>query len=497
MTLTLAEIAAILGSSTSSPERQVETYSIDSRTAEPGALFFAILGPRFDGHAFVAQALERAAVAAVVNRSFAVAAPASLASSLVAVDDTERALQDLARAVRRRWGGPVVGITGSTGKTTTKELIAAVLAGRFGAGAVLKSDGNLNNHYGVPLSLLRLQPQHRVAVLEMAMSGPGEIALLASIAEPQTGVVTNVAPVHLEFFRSIEEIAHAKRELIENLRPPRVAILNHDDPRVRRFAESVPGGFEGRVLTYGFELGADLRGLDWQAQFSGFEAGMTLRVKTRDDEEAFEIPLPGQYNAENVLAAIATAIIFGVPLDAVQSALRHFRALHQRSEVLRLNSGVTVINDCYNSNPRAMAVMLETLAAWPGARRRIVVAGEMLELGPSSPEFHRQIGRQCVEAGVNWLIAVQGGGRFFREGAIAAGLPAERTRFFEEAGLAAEFCRSLVKAGDVVLVKGSRGVHLEQVTETLQTGEAPGSTIEAKPGLDSGGSRFTETSKAH
>ncbi len=478
MTFSLGEIAAMLGAGTNTPNRPVTNYSIDSRTAEPGALFFAIQGPRFDGHDFVAQMLEHGASGAVVSRGFVAQVPPSLTGSLIPVDDPERALQSLARDIRRRWGGPVVAVTGSTGKTTTKELIAAVLARRFGIEKLLKSRGNLNNHLGVPLSLLTLEPQHQVAVLELAMSAPGEIAFLASIAEPDTGVVTNVAPVHLKFFESIEGIARAKRELIQNLKPPRMAILNHDDDRVRAFAED----FEGRVLTYGFGKGADFHAVAWNplpADSNGSNPGIKLQVKSPDYLAEFEVPLPGQHNGENALAAIATAAAFHVPLETVQLALREFTGLHQRSEVLRLASGVTVINDSYNSNPRAMARMLQTLGAWPRGGRRIAVAGEMLELGPDSPAFHREIGGDCALVGVDWIVAVQGDARFFVEGAIAKGLPAVRARFFEDAETAGKFCLNTLEAGDVVLIKGSREVHLERVVEMLGAAAPEGNDRQA------------------
>ena len=464
MKLSLGEVASMLGASSEAPERRVEGYSIDSRTIAPASLFFALRGPRFDGHRFVGEALERGAAGAVVERGYREQAPRALAGCLVPVEDTTRALQDLAHAVRRRWGRSIVAVTGSTGKTTTKELIAALLAPRF---SVHKSQGNLNNQYGVPLTLLGLEPEHQVAVLEMAMSGPGEIARLAEIAEPETGVVTNVAPVHLQFFDSVDSIARAKRELVEHLKSPATAVLNDDDPRVRRFAE----GFVGRVVTFGFGSGPEFRGLDFRVvqDRGGDGVGTRFRVKGPAWEAEFGMALAGRHNVENGLAAVATVSVFGVPVEALVQALGSFRPLGQRAEVLTLHGNLVVINDSYNSNPRAMERMLETLAGWPRARQRIVVAGEMLELGPSSPELHREVGRQCAEARVDWLVAVQGDARFFLEGATRGGMPAERAHFFSDAEQAGTFCRTIVEPGDVVLVKGSRGVHLEKVAEMLES----------------------------
>jgi UDP-N-acetylmuramoyl-tripeptide--D-alanyl-D-alanine ligase len=471
MNLTLGEIAKVLGTSCRAPDRLAAGYSIDSRTIEPNELFFALKGPHFDGHEFVAQALERGAAGAVVNQVFCEGSGAEMAPALIAVADPTKALQDLARAVRRKWGRRVLAVTGSTGKTTTKELMAAILARRF---SVLKTLGNLNNYYGLPLTLLSLEPSHQVAVVELAMSAPGEIALLARIAEPQVGVVTNVAPVHLQFFDSLEGIASAKRELIQNLVPPGIAVLNFDDARVRAFAE----GFAGQVITYGFGNGAQFRIVEWQAMNG---AGSRFRVKAPGFVHEFTLPLAGRHNAQNALAAIAAAGIFEIPPEEISAAFAERPDLHQRSEILTLPGGMTVLNDCYNSNPVAMERMLETLAAWPGARRRIVLAGEMLELGTQANDLHRGVGRKCVECGVDWLLAVQGAARFFVEGAVKAGLDAGHAAFFTTPDEAATRLWELLRPGDVVLVKGSRGVHLERVFELLPSSrEALGAEKELK-----------------
>jgi UDP-N-acetylmuramoyl-tripeptide--D-alanyl-D-alanine ligase len=463
MKLTMGEVAAFLGAPCGVADRPVAGYSIDSRSLAPGQLFFAIRGPRFDGHQFVGQALERGAAGVVVDAAFYASAPPEWQPALIAVADTHSALQTLGRAVRRKWGKRLVAVTGSTGKSTTKEMIAAILSRRL---RVFRSPGNLNNDFGVPLALLGLEPEHDVAVMELAMSASGEIARLARLAEPQIGVVTNVAAAHLQFFDSVDAIALAKRELVDYLAttgPSAIAVLNEDDERVRRFAE----GFPGRVLTFGFSEKADFRALEakWD---SGVQTW--LRVITASGVAEFTVPLPGRHNVQNALAAIAVASAFEIHPEEIGPALAGFKNLHQRSEILTLPGEVTVINDCYNSNPLAMESMLDTLAAWPGARRRIVVAGEMLELGPTSPELHRGVGRKCAASGVDWLIAVQGAAQFFVEGAVEGGIPTSHTRFFPDAKSAGELCRSLLRPGDVVLVKGSRGVHLETVIEMLKEG---------------------------
>jgi UDP-N-acetylmuramoyl-tripeptide--D-alanyl-D-alanine ligase len=461
MDLSLGEVAATLGSVSGAPERVATSYSIDTRALAAGALFFALRGPNFDGHSFVAQALQQGAAGAVVERNWATTAPLSPHSLMIPVADTVSALQDLGRAVRRKWGRPLIAVTGSTGKTTTKELIAAVLGTRY---SVHKSVENLNNHLGVPLTLLDLLVGHDVAVLEMGMSHAGEIAQLARIAGPSVGVVTNVAAAHLEFFASVDAIASAKRELIENLVPPSTAVLNHDDHRVRAFGE----GFSGRVLSYGFEPGADLQASQFHlsAEGDGLVAS-AFRVRGPDFETEFRLPLPGRHNVENALAAVAVGRAMGVSGEAMAEAIAAFHPLRRRAEVLRLAAGATLINDCYNSNPRAFDQMLGLLRDWPGATRRIVIAGEMLELGDSSPELHREAGRKCASSLVDWLVGVQGDARVIVEGAIEAGLPRDRTRFFNEAGEAGRFGRSIMQPGGVVLVKGSRGVHLERAVGEL------------------------------
>jgi UDP-N-acetylmuramoyl-tripeptide--D-alanyl-D-alanine ligase len=268
----------------------------------------------------------------------------------------------------------------------------------------------------------------------------------------------------LAFFDSVESIAKAKRELVENLSSrggPPIAVLNYDDPRVRRFAE----GFEGEVVTFGMGPGADFQA---RCVKPGKGSGSEFRVIGPNLDADFVLPIPGRHNVQNALAAIAVAASLDVPPVDMRRGLAEFQNMPQRGESLSLPGPVTIIDDCYNSNPQAMECMLETLRTWPGARRRIVVAGEMLELGPHSPKLHLETGRKCAEANLAWLIAVQGDARFFLEGAVAAGLPPAQTCFFPEARLAGEFCGARLEPGDVVLVKGSRGVHLETVIEMLQ-----------------------------
>jgi UDP-N-acetylmuramoyl-tripeptide--D-alanyl-D-alanine ligase len=452
MKLTLGRIAEFLQTTGEfDPAAAAHGYSIDSRTLQRGEVFFAVRGERFDGHDFVAQALEKGAVAAVVRKDRLAAFPSP--ASLIAVDDTLLALQALAACVRRAWGKPLVAITGSAGKTTTKDAVAQVLLRRF---RVLKSEGNFNNHFGLPLMLLRLTPEHEMAVIEMGMSHAGEIAELARLAQPDVGVVTNVAPVHLEYFASIAGIARAKYELIQSLHPVGTAVLNADDEYVSQFGRD----FKGRVLTFGLKTAADVRA---ENIVSRGLAGSGFDLVADACHEHVELPLVGSHNIYNALAAAAVGLEKGISPAEVKAALENLTAADKRGQVLTVR-GVTVLNDCYNSNPKALLAMVEALRQVP-AERRLVVAGEMLELGPAAEQMHRECGRAMAQGGVSKLLGVRGLAAAMVEEARRAGLAAEFAATPEEAGawLARE-----TRAGDAVLLKASRGVKLERALEAWQ-----------------------------
>jgi UDP-N-acetylmuramoyl-tripeptide--D-alanyl-D-alanine ligase len=433
--------------------------SIDSRTVARGELFVAIHGPRHDGHNYVVAALDAGALAAVVAQGRAAGFAEPVRSKLFAVADTLAALQGLAQAVRTRWGRRLAAVTGSAGKTTTKEILAALLASRF---RVLKSEGNLNNEYGLPLQLLRLDDSDEAGVVELGMSHAGELRRLAEIARPDVGVVTRVAPVHLEFFASVDEIALAKRELIEGLAGREsVAILNADDSRVVRFAEVAPG----RVVTFGFSNGADFRAENIHDR--GVE-GTEFDFVGPADRARLTLPLAGRHNTSNALAALAAASVWGVGTAEAKDVFPRLEPAGMRGRVLRYDAGFSVINDCYNSNPVALAAMIEMLVHTPASGRHILAAGEMLELGPSSPELHREAGRAAAATGnLDWIIGVRGDGESFIRGAIEAGHPASRAKFIGSSGEAAGFIADLLAPGDLMLVKGSRGVKMEHIVEAL------------------------------
>jgi len=423
-------------------------YSIDSRTIKPGEIFFAVTGERLNGHDYVEAALEKGAAAAVIRKDEL--QRYSNRSRLLPVEDTLLALQTLATAVRRVWGKPLVGVTGSAGKTTTKEAIAHVLGSRF---RVLKSEGNFNNHFGLPLMLLKLAPEHDVAVIEMGMSHAGEIRALAKIAQPEIGVVTNVAPVHLEFFDSLAGIARAKYELIESLSASGMAVLNADDEYVSQFGR----GFKGRVITYGTASTADVRAENVKSL--GAE-GSTFEVVTANGRERVRLPLVGEHNVLNALAAVSVALARGMKIADAIAALATLVPADKRGQVLQLGN-ITVINDCYNSNPKALHAMVDALAAMK-AKRRIVVAGEMLELGSAGEDMHRAAGCHIGQKKIDVLVGVRGLAQAMVEGARRAGSKAEFVATPEEAG---EWLAHETRDGDVVLLKASRGVKLEKALE--------------------------------
>jgi UDP-N-acetylmuramoyl-tripeptide--D-alanyl-D-alanine ligase len=462
MKLTLAEAAIGTGAVLEAPASiasagtlAVTGYSIDSRTVAPGDLFFAVRGERLDGHDYVVSAIERGAVAAVVSRAQVATLPdAALAVPLLIAEDTLIALQALATHVRRQWGKRVVAVTGSAGKTTTKEAIAAALSAKFN---VLKSQGNLNNAFGLPLQLLRLQPENEFAVVEMGMNHLGEIATLARIAAPDWGVVTNVGTAHIENFAEGQAgIARAKYELIAALPATGIAFLNCSDPYVSQFGRDFPG----RVVYFGVGPCADPQVLEVAEDMTGLH----LRYRARNCEGAFTLHLLGAHNASNAMAGLAVALEAGVDVDAAVKALESLTPGSKRGEVLQI-AGATILNDSYNSNPEALRSMIQTLATRP-AKRRILVAGEMLELGEQGPALHAACGKAAAEAGLHLVVGVRGNAQHLAAAACWGGVAAI---FLPDADTAGDWLAKNLQPGDVVLVKGSRGVQLERAIEILKT----------------------------
>jgi UDP-N-acetylmuramoyl-tripeptide--D-alanyl-D-alanine ligase len=454
--LTLGEVARATAGTAAAGGVAVSVtgVSIDSRKVREGELFVAIAGPRFDGHDFVAEAARRGAGAALVHRDPEPAA----ALPLVRVADTTRALADLARYARGKFQSPVVAITGSAGKTTTKEMTAALLATK---GPVLKTEGNLNNQYGLPLNLLRLAPEHAAAVLELGMSARGELRMLSGIAQPDVAVITMVAPVHLEFFASVDEIADAKAEILEGLRPGGIAVLNGEDPRVRKIGERHrAAGHE--VVWFGRDRAYEVSAENWRGTVHGMRFDMRVAGRSLD----VALPLPGPHFLMNFLAAAAVAFRLGVAPETIAATAVTIQAASHRGQVVTLAEGVTLLDDSYNSNPAAVeaAVLALDMSA---KGRRVAFLGDMLELGPSGEDLHRRTGEN-VGRKLDAMVGVGALAKAFLEGARQAGMRPEALHHFPDSKAAASAAAQIVRPGDAVLVKGSRGVRMEAVVDALR-----------------------------
>jgi UDP-N-acetylmuramoyl-tripeptide--D-alanyl-D-alanine ligase len=433
MKFELREVASMLGIEAEA-RGMVTGWSIDSRTIERGDLFFALRGPNHDGHDHIAEVFQKGAAAAIVDHEVDAEGP------VLKVADPLAALQKIAHIAREKWAGSVIGVTGSAGKTTTKDVIAAMLATEM---ATAKTVGNLNNYIGVPLSLLRIDESARVAVIEMGMNHAGEIRDLAAIAKPDVGVVTNVGYAHMEAFDSIEGIAAAKKELIDALPKSGTAVLNADDPRV------APMGRGHNTVLYGLAERANVRAEDVQQS----ERGVTFRIGAT----AFSTELTGRHSVSNILAGIAVAQVYGIAPQRLVETVENLRPGKMRGARFELN-GIQIFNDCYNSNPEAVKAMLDVLSATP-AERRIAVLGEMLELGQWSDRLHREVGAYAAERGIDVILGVCGSAHGMTDAFGGAAF------FFDDPRAAGRALRTMARAGDAILFKGSRGVHVERALE--------------------------------
>jgi len=448
MKFSLRAVAGALGVSLFGPatDAMVTGWSVDSRSLQPGDLFFALRGPVHDGHVYVDEVLKKGAVGAVVEEDGGGMGP------VLRVEDTLRALQQLASWARREWRGDVVAVTGSAGKTTTKDIIAEMLATEM---PTTKTQGNLNNHVGLPLSLLRIEETARVAVLELGMNHAGEIRDLAAIVRPDVGVVTNVGYAHIENFDSIEGIAAAKRELVEGLGKNGTAVLNADDAREAAFALSHPG----KTVLYGQSPAAQVRAEDVEYSRADGAPGVRFRVGS----VGFESALTGRHSVSNLLAGIAVAGVYGIEPERLREKVRQLTPAKMRGERLE-HQGVLIYNDCYNSNPDAVRAMLEVLRDTP-ARRRIAVLGEMLELGRWAEPLHRDVGNYAAVCGLDVLVGIRGAAWHMVDAVKRAGLTAGAAFFFDDPEEAGRLLRTLAQPGDAILFKGSRGVHVEHALE--------------------------------
>lgn len=454
--LSLARLAELTGGKIiqGEPETTIVAYTFDSRQARPGSLFFALKGIR-DGHDYIAEAQKKGAVAACVSRKVKDLPPDF---GLIQVDDTLHALQQLAARVLAESQLRVVGITGSIGKTSTKELTAGLLSERF---AVLKSMGNYNNQIGLPISILSLTDSHQVAVLEMGMNHPGEIKRLVEIAPPEVAVITRIAPVHLEFFQSLEEIALAKKEILTGAKPGATAVLNGDDPLIKQIAADFA---PDRIIYFGksdrYLIGAE------DIEYHGW-TGLSFSLIYGREKARVELPIFNEGLITNVLAACGVAYYFGLKLAEILPSLHRLPDLTHRGQLIKLKSGATIYDDSYNSNPVALEEVLKSLGRLP-AGRKIAVLGDMLELGPAENQFHLEVGALLPAYGWNYLVTVGSRAKLIAEGAVHHGLDSARIESFDRPEEAADWLKSFLEPSDLVLVKGSRGLSLETIVENLK-----------------------------
>jgi UDP-N-acetylmuramoyl-tripeptide--D-alanyl-D-alanine ligase len=435
--------------------------AVDSRAVKPGQLFFALPGERVDGFAFCAAAKAAGAAAVVVSATQG--KPSGCEGlPVIAVADVRRSMGALARAVRARFKGRVIGVTGSNGKTTTKELIAAALAS---AGSVLRTQGNLNTDVGLPLTVLGATEEEDFWVLEMAMRARGEIAYLANIGQPHVGVVTNVAGAHLERLGSIDEVARAKGEIFHGLAPDGTAVFPADDVRIESEAAHLPEQRKKRFAMAGpHPMQAHVRVLEF---VPAGQKGSVMRVSVGSTPLVLRLPLAGEHNARNAAAALAVVSALALPLSAAAQALEATVLPPHRSS-LHMFAGRLVMDDCYNANPASMLAALRTVAAWAGSSgRAYAVLGDMLELGPDTASQHGDVGREAARLGFAGLAAVGELASHIAVGARTAGMAGDRIVTSMDPDVAAAKVVEWSKPGDWVLVKASRGMRLERVMEAL------------------------------
>jgi UDP-N-acetylmuramoyl-tripeptide--D-alanyl-D-alanine ligase len=439
------------------------SVSIDSRTIRAGECFIAVTGQQFDGHDFVEEALKKGASTVIFSEN-SVDLSHWRDRMFLQVEDPEVALQALARHVRKRWGKPLLAISGSTGKTTTREFIATLLSQKF---KVVQSPGNLNNQIGVPLSLLQLMEEHQVALLELGMNHAGEIRALTKICDPDSALLTNVAAVHLEFFSDLDAIAAAKGEILEGLPQEGKFFFNADDARLSRLASH----FSGEKVSFGLEHEAGVRVSDYRLE--GLKE-MSFAIDARGECFTASVPFAGKHFLYNIAAAVAVAVSFGLTREEICEGIPRLEVPSMRGQVheVRGEEGdpITLWDDSYNSNPQALQMVLETVGQLGGFARKILALGQMLELGSSSPELHLQAGQQVARTKADLLVTVGKDGVYIGQGAKEEGFPAERITHFEDSQEAAEFLVKELGPGEFLLVKGSRGTRMDRIVREIEGG---------------------------
>jgi len=472
MKLTAKQAADIAGGKVTrgDPRSAATGISTDTRGIRPGQAFVAIKGERFDGARFAAKAIKKGAPWVMVPKG-SLKTPLPRSGTVIETDDTTRALGELAAAHRKKFDLRVAAVTGSIGKSSCKEMLAAMLSGK---GRVLKNEGNLNNRIGLPLTLFRLDRSYAHAVLELGCNEFGEIADLARIAAPHTGLITRIAPVHLQGLGSIEGVAKAKTELIKEMPKGSTFVLNLDDPLIKKRARS----FKGKTVGFSSSPDTPFEGesfhlVDLEKDVVAGRPKIRFRLQRKVKGKKAGRPVSfflwslARHDAINALAAAAAASTFGVSLSKAAEGLRKYKPLSGRGGVVKTRKGVFIMDETYNSNPVSVCDALETMAWWSGPMRKVALLGEMLELGPETKEYHRELGRKAAESGVDILLAKGDDAKEVVDAAMSAGLPPGNAFIVEDNDQAARLLKKLLRKGDWVLCKGSRGMRLEAVVREL------------------------------
>ncbi|NTV89519.1 MAG: UDP-N-acetylmuramoyl-tripeptide--D-alanyl-D-alanine ligase [Clostridiales bacterium] len=447
---------------------EISGISTDSRKITPDCLFVPIQGERFDGHDYIKQSFEAGAAAALTHRTAgngqAEAGGGKSAmyeplpgKTLIRVADTSKALRDLAAFYRSKFNIPFVGITGSVGKTSTKDMVAGVLQQKY---KVLKTAGNFNNEIGLPLTIFNLDAGHEAAVLEMGMSGFGEIGRLAEIVKPDIAIITNIGISHIEKLGSKQNILRAKLEILEGLKPGGLVIMNGDDSLLRGLKDLL----NKRTVFYGMDEGVDYRAVNINSRG---ELGTSFDITVANREFTVQLQVPGIHNVHNALAAIATGYELGVPVESIIDGISKFTPGKMRMDIIPAN-GFRIINDSYNASPQSMEAAIKVLMDMTGGGRRIAVLGDMLELGDWTEEAHRGVGNFAAVQGVDMLVTVGMNAKYIAQGAVDAGMPEIRTANFFTVEDAVEFLEEELLKDDVFLIKGSRGMKMEIIAEKLK-----------------------------
>jgi len=435
--------------------KEINGICTDSRKVAEGNLFIPIKGENFDGHEFIEDCFMKGAAASLTSED-AYGVNAMEGKALIKVEDTLAALGDIARYYRELFDIPLVGITGSVGKTSTKDMVSCVLRQKFN---VLKTSGNFNNHIGLPLTVMNMERDHEAAVLEMGMSGLGEISYLTKIAKPKIAVITNIGMSHIEKLGSKQNILKAKMEIMEGLPDDGIVILNGDDSLLF----GLKGFLKYKTIYYGTEEGLDLQAYNVKSMG---ESGICFEVTIGNNDYKVHIPVPGTHNVYNALAAIAVGLNMGMSVESIIKGIASYSPANMRLNIIG-NKGYKVINDAYNASPQSMESAIDVLKDTCEGNRTIAVLGDMLEMGEWAYKAHVGVGKYVASKDINYLVTVGENGRSIAQGALEAGIPAERVFSFDDNDGAKQFLEDFVKAGDYILIKGSRGMKMEEIAQNL------------------------------